>query len=370
MIGAYDAAVRIYDVATWRVVDTLRAPFQWERTGAFTGDGVVVGSFGAKPIDHRLGLPERPPLTFGVNALASCGERIFAGRDDGAVVDVHSRRVVANHCSIVNSVAVSPGGSTLASADYGSTICITELADGRSWHHAVEGGPVNSLAWHPDGQLLYSASYDGCVRAWRVDGPDLVPVATFRAAHGPIKSIAWSGAADLLVAGSSDGSVSGWRDEGEVWRARRDDMVLVNAVSCADGAGIAVSVSRDRAVRLWDAADGGLVEALPTVHQKSVKAVAVNPDASLIVTGSYDGTAVAGRRVNGGWSFAVLDVHGKPGVPAVMLANRGIVTAGWSGTVAEWSEGGRLRTVHDPGPVSGDAVATPDERQHVAAGGA
>jgi WD40 repeat protein len=217
----------------------------------------------------------------------------------------------------------------------------------------ADGGPVNSIVWNPSGDTFYSGGYDGCVRAWRSDG---TCTNTFTAHHGPIKSLAWSSSADLLIAGSSDGSLSAWSNGEEAWRASTSDLVLVNAVACADEAGFVVSASRDLLVRIWDAATGALIETLGQGHRKSVKAIAVSSDGNLILTGSYDGTAIVWHRSSSGsgasggvggsgdggsWQWTPLRLHGKPGVPAVALGEGALFTAGWNGTVGRWNLNGR-----------------------------
>lgn len=341
LVGAYDATMRLYDCATWRVLDAYSRAFQWERAGAFTNKGVVIGSFGGAPVEHPESARELP-LTYGINSISAAHSRLLVGRDDGGVVDVLRADVLTQHDTIVNSVVISPDGRSVASGDYRGGVRITPLtADGPPAivTRAADGGPVNSIAWHPSGTHFFSGGYDGCVRRWDADG---TCTATFSAHHGPIKSLAWSSAADLLIAGSSDGSLSAWRGEANAWRARADDLVLVNAVACADGAGTVVSASRDLLVRVWDAATGALVETLGVGHRKSVKAIAVTHDGSMILTGSYDGTAIVWHRSSDGWSWTPLRVHGKPGVPAVAIADGNLFTAGWNATVGRWSTSGRL----------------------------
>ena len=81
------------------------------------------------------------------------------------------------------------------------------------------------------------------------------------------------------------------------------------------------------------------------------RGIAVTPDGHHIVSGSYDGTAVSWTRpasferdAIGGWSWRVLRLHGKPGVPAVAVTGRNLFTAGWDATVGQWSLDGQLVT--------------------------
>lgn len=375
LVGAYDATLRSYDTTTWAVADTYVLPIQWERAAAFTAGGLVVGSFGAAPVFHPPLGPAPVPPTRGINGLAvtADGGLLVAG-DDGKVLDVLAGRELTRHASIVNTVAPSPDGATVASGDYRGVLRLTDRASGSCRPVVVgRGGPINSAVWNTDGSVVYTAGYDGHIRAWSATGEALDG---WRAHHSPIKSLAWSTAhGGLVVAGSADGTLSAWQvdrpapgggAEGdgshrhvEAWRAERPDQVLVNSVAVADGAGLVVSASRDLHLRRWDVATGELVERLPRVHRKSVKAVAVSPDGNRIVSGAYDGLAVAWqRRAAPGpdageaatWAWRVLRLHGKPGVPAVALTPANLFTAGWDGTVGRWSVDGELVARYEFGP--------------------
>jgi len=347
LVGAYDATMRSYDTQTWTIVEEYRSPIQWERAAAVAGDRVVIGSFGGAPVFHPLLDAQPVPPTFGINALTAVDGRVIVGRDDGGVVDLASGLQIAQHESIVNTVAVSPDHRRVASADYRGVLCLADLASGAVQHIASRGGPINSAVWSTDGSLVFTAGYDGRIRTWSAAGEHLDDWA---AHHSPIKSLAWSpGNGGVIVAGSSDGTLSAWRGRELLWRAEGDDTVLVNAVAVAEEAGVVVSASRDLHVRRWDLATGALLERLPRQHHKSVKGIAITPDGRHILSGSYDGTAVSwtrdegvGRDVVGGWAWRVLRLHGKPGVPAVAITPRSLFTAGWDATVGQWSLDGTL----------------------------
>ncbi|MDA3039156.1 MAG: WD40 repeat domain-containing protein [Actinomycetota bacterium] len=351
LAGSYDATMRVYDCDTWQVADEYQQAFQWERSGCFADDHIVVGSFTGEPMTYPAGLyryelGEDPVLTRGINALSVIHNRRLVGRDDGTVFDLDKSAALTQHDSIVNTVAVSPDGSTVASADYRGTLHLTPTRASSKpvLGQADGGGPINAVVWHPSGERLFSGGYDGVIRQWNTLGQC---TAQWLAHRAPIKSLAWSASADLIVAGSSDGSVSAWRAGTEVWRNRTDDLVLVNAVAVADGEGVVVTASRDRRVRRWNVHTGELVETLPDGHLKSVKAIATTDDGSVLITGSYDGTGILWKRSEAGrWSWRPLRHHGKPGVPAVALGADGMVyPAGWDSTVGVWTRDGELTKV-------------------------
>ncbi len=230
LAGAYDATMRLYDCATWTVASSFQGAFQWERASCFTTDGIVIGGFSAAPflLPRHVGQPV--PLTFGINALcvvasADAVPAVLVGRDDGAVVDVGNGKVLSRHDTIVNTVAMSPDRSLVASADYRGVIHLTAFS-GPSPGRVVSaradgGGPINSVVWHPNGEELFTGGYDGVARRWSLskDSGGVVTaldcVQQWVAHHGPIKSLAWAAKVGVLVAGSSDGSVTGWDGRAE-----------------------------------------------------------------------------------------------------------------------------------------------------------
>lgn len=347
LVGAYDATMRSYCTQTWTIVEEFRAPMQWERAGCVAGDRVAIGSFGAEPVFHPPRNGARPAPTFGINALTRHADRLLVGRDDGAVVDVLAGAVLTRHDSIVNTVAVSPDGATVCSADYTGVIHLVGASGTAAVVVVGRGGPINAAVWAPDGSRFFTAGYDGHVRAWSATGE---LIADWEAHHGPIKSLSFAATdGGIIVAGSSDGTLSAWTPHGaERWRAAAEDLVLVNAVAVAGAEATVVSASRDLHVRRWDVRTGALLERLPRVHHKSIKAIAVSDDGSRIVSGSYDGTAVAWSRRPVGWSWRILRSHGKPGVPAVALSETNAFSGGWDGTVARWALDGTLVAAYRP----------------------
>jgi WD40 repeat protein len=364
--ASYDGTLRVYDRQSLTLICELATTLQWERAAAFDGDdAIIVGSFGSRPVRHRLDHDEgdvthqrsrgsdihAPARTWGVNTLTGTPDGgKFAATDCGIVVDVDTTRVVHETDTLICCLApLSHTGYLMAIGDYLGRVTLLRRDGAAELLTRCDGGPVNAVADLGDGTLA-TGGYDGHIRRWTIDGELVCDV---KAHAGPIKSLAWSGDAQALVAGSSDDTASVWsfgETARETTRLEMDDLVLVNAVRAFPNSSWIAIASRDCHLRLWDL-DSGALRVLPAVHTKSVKTVAAGYDGPVpfIASGSYDGTLCIWHLDDSFncQSYTQLAFHGKPGVSSVLVGGGDVTSAGWDGVVAVWDASGRLREVLD-----------------------
>jgi WD40 repeat protein/serine/threonine protein kinase/two-component SAPR family response regulator len=194
-------------------------------------------------------------------------------------------RLLSGHTGAVNSVAVSPDGTTLASGSQDGTIMLWDVetgpaigtAHGRITGHA---DAVNGVAFSPDGSILASGSRDGTVILWdisttytlsEVAGLDTSlatgqPTSRTLTGHtGWVDSVAFSADGTILASGGCailGDSGYGW-EQGE-W--------------CFQGE-----------IRLWDVQTGqaiGPAGGRLTGHAHTVHSLAFSPDGFTLASGS------------------------------------------------------------------------------------
>lgn len=143
-------------------------------------------------------------------------------------------------------------------------------------------GAVWQVALSPDETLLASASADGTVRLWRLDG---TAVQTLAGDTSQVLSVIVL-PKERIVSAHDDGSLWFRKPNGTGIRqfAHRQ---AVNSLSAAPNGGAIAAGSEDGTVSLWDEV-GRRLDTLPSQHTP-VRVVVYSPDGTVLATGSADG---------------------------------------------------------------------------------
>jgi WD40 repeat protein/transcriptional regulator with XRE-family HTH domain len=235
----------------------------------------------------------------------------------------------------VNAVAFAPDGKLLATAGAYGTVQLRRTTDHRATATFTVPGRIRSVAFSPDGRTLAATSSDGPVRIWdtaRHRLRSLLPAATDRA-----RALAFDPRGRTLAVAAADGSVQLWDTAAGHSSAVRlvGHTGSVNTLAYAPDGRTMVSGGSDRTVRLWDT-DRARPLAVLRGHTDEVLGVAFAPDGRSVASGGVDRTVrlwdvVAHRPA------ATLTGHSDD-VNAVAYTPDGttVVSAGGDGTTRLW----------------------------------
>ncbi len=291
-----DSTMKLWDVATGRLVRTIPGLFQTPRFFfgpfapiAFSPDSASVAALGEGSNVAVWSVADGALRWHGTT-----GSRSLAWSPDGAwlalgalqngtvrLLDASTGiqvRLFSSEAGPLHWVAFSPDSALLAGASANGKAYLWRVADGVRVQTLIgHVQDVYSTVFFTDGQTLATGGADGTIRFWNVTSG--AALGTWTAHTGPVHSLRVTADGVALVSGSADNSARVWRiADGELLRSVTHPLHVASAVT-PDGARLC-TVGRDRMARLWNAATGAQLTTL-THHTAAVQGVAISPDAQI-----------------------------------------------------------------------------------------
>jgi mitogen-activated protein kinase organizer 1 len=239
------------------------------------------------------------------------------------------------HSYEIRDIAVAADNSKFASCGGDKNAFICEVAIGTIKRLQGHDSMINACAANADFTVLMTASYDRSIKAWDLRAPGRQPIQTLEGCKDSVTSVLVAPSGTEVIAGCVDGrvrtydlragalfeddlhepvtSISVSNDgncllasclgSGTIRMLERQSGVQLNAFrghlnasyplqSCFSNTDAQVlSGSEDGSVVVWDLMDAKVLARLKH-HTKPTCAIAYHPKETMMVTASYDGTAV------------------------------------------------------------------------------
>ncbi|MEO0455540.1 MAG: WD40 repeat domain-containing protein [Cyanobacteria bacterium P01_A01_bin.114] len=196
------------------------------------------------------------------------------------------------HTQNVQHMSFSPNGQALVSVSQDNAIKLWKIDGTELSTLALPNGPINRVLFSADGQQVIAASDDGTVKRYSIDLKQLalggIELATLEVCPHGVACVACSPNQDILVTGDYEGYLKFWQSDGtlqQTVRAHHD--AITHVAFTMDGKRLASS-SYDHTIKIWQ--PDGRELSIIRAHQDAVNTVAWHPNGNMLASASQDGT--------------------------------------------------------------------------------
>ncbi|WP_299485406.1 AAA-like domain-containing protein [Acaryochloris sp. IP29b_bin.137] len=198
---------------------------------------------------------------------------------------IWERNRLEGHEATVNSLSFSPDGQSIATASRDGTVRLWNLQGQTLQILSGHQGDVYNVVFSPDGQRLATAAKDGTLRLWTLAGETLQ---VLRGHQEDVYDLSWSPDSQLIASASKDGTAIVFDRYGKEYSRFTQHQDSVYAISFSPDSQRIATTSRDSTIRIWTITGEPL--AVLRGHQGAVFDVAFSPDGQQMVTAGADQT--------------------------------------------------------------------------------
>ncbi|MDB5389895.1 MAG: repeat-containing protein [Planctomycetaceae bacterium] len=361
--GTYTNEVVLVDVAKSTLLARWTAHAGGVNGLAFSPNGKLLASasvdrtvklwdviLSSKPTE---GLPLRATLSGHTDMIFTLGFALdgktlySAGKDQKVFLwNVETRQLTTvweDFQSVIESLAVSPDGNSVALGLWNGTVELRNTMDGSvsaKLNHSTKGSFTTSVRFAKSSPILASAAADGVIKIWEL--PEGRPVTEIAAHQGPAFACALTADGSRLLSGGFDGQVYLWDLK---TKKRLFQLQQSEEKSETNAAIMAMTWARDRSLFVTSHADGSIRVRLPKTGRtlkliaQSINrnSLALSPDNKFLAAAGQD-PVVSLWDISGEIGQPVLlKGHTTPATSVVFTIDGKRVFAGAAdGSVREW----------------------------------
>jgi WD40 repeat protein len=246
-----DKTVRLYDVA------------KGTQDRSFTGHGGAVQAVAFAPKGDRL-----------ISAGADKTVRVWNTANGNEVAQW-------KHADAVRCLALNKDGTRAAAAGKDGVVKVWTPGKKQATATVKTPAAVNGLAWNAAGTRLVVGNEDKRARVYGLDGK----LVEFFPHQGAVLAVAYHGDGNRVVSAGADKTARVWTSA-LVWQQAHGGAAPQAAFSPK---GDRVVSGGDKAVKVWNAADGKLVKTI-AAHEEAVVGVGVSADGLRVASAGEDKT--------------------------------------------------------------------------------
>jgi WD40 repeat protein len=380
----------VTETASEKIVRRIDMKADFTKTLVFSGNGKILAATDLANIDvinlsdgemrevKELNLGHTIDLNHDGTLLAEGGGWRSAAVRITEVGTGQTYRMLEGHPGIINALAFSPDGSSLASGGSDRVIRFWDPRNG-SISASLHGHQrsINALAFNPRGEILVSSSQDETMKVWDLkSGALLRTIDVSSDGIWGIQTMSFSPDGKRLVTAGDNGSirvwdVSSWKVERSFLSNNNDEVSkALSVVFSPDGKKI-LSGHGDGTVRLWDAQTGRSLRAIKSGGEDSRSLF--TPGGKTVVSVNDDDNPIQIIDARSGETIRRIGKEedlGYVGSVAINPDGKTIAVAESGGEISLWEiQSGKLLIRLATGYSDDDVVAFSPDGKTLAAGG-
>jgi WD40 repeat protein len=356
----------------------------FRRGGGQEAKNALLASLLASPHLNSFLRGHSPETTVRSLAFSPDGQMLASADGNGTIIlwDPDSgfmvREPIPAHKEYIYSIAFSPDGRQLASASQDKTVKLVDIASGAVEKLGDADFDFRGVAFSSDGKMLAAACGDGSVRRWKItlradEKPAFQPIASLihhdrQAAPKDVQvdAIAFSPDGKLLVSAGEDDQIVLWDVKTATKKKTKtlqdDERSVFHVAFSPDGASIATG-SANGAVTLWSAEKLDRIYGPAMEHDRGIYGLEFSPDGKKLASASADQSARL-------WDVAAMTAHSEEPSKSLDGYSEGVYSIAFrppdtnmlatghaDGTVTLWNLSDQPRIAHQIEVVSGEVNA-------------